>query len=237
MGAKSFSFSKTEQGETFHFPPSLSNEEIKKLLLASKGEVKAANKAVFALLESEHKAASALELKNKLVLLDKYMTSLADFLDDRLDGTENTEKENTLKVFSKTCDQLSNRVDKMNRMLSDDVSICQHRESKEAKDVIKIITYVVGLPTLAANFAKLFFEEKSHVIPYVAIGSIAIGTWFAFPEETRKIWRSTETMMCRRKKAVQNNFLLYYANSRRKEITASSRDVAKKIFGLGRPSL
>lgn len=111
-------------------------------------------------------------------------------MDERLDGTENTEKENTLKMFRKTCDQLTNRVDKMNRVLSDDVSICQHKEAKEAKDGIKIVTYVVGPNSV--QILQRFSLKKSPAIPYIAITSFIAGLWVAFPKEARVVVYSKE---------------------------------------------
>ena len=231
MEAKSFSFSKMAEGEDFLFPPSLSHAEIKKLLDESKDGVRAANKEVFALLESGHKASAALELKNKLILLDKYMTDLADFLDDRLDGTENTEKEITLKMFRKTCDQLTNRVDKMNRMLDADIYTRHHLEAKKAKDPIKVVTYLIGLPTLASNLAKIFFDEKSPMLPYIAITSVIGGIWGAFPEESKSMWFTARKTVCGGKQMIQNSFLLYYARSTIQEKTAETKIMARKLFG------
>lgn len=223
MGEKAFSFSKIEQGAAFHFSPSLSHEEIKKLLLESKGEVKAANKDVFALLESEHKASSALELKNKLVLLDKYMTGFADFLDDRLDGTVNTEKENTLKMFRKTCAQLTNRVDKMNRMLSDDVSICQHKEAKESIDPFKVATFVVAFPVAIGALAKIVFGEKSAVVPYATYTGAAIGMAFSFKHKINDFAFSAYKKMGNGKNNMKNSFFIYYVSSTTRERANSAK--------------
>lgn len=229
MRAKSFSFSKIELSEDFLFPPSLSLEEIKKLLLESKDEVKAANKNVFALLESEHKTSSALELKNKLVLLDKYMTGFADFLDERLDETEGSEKETTLKAFRKTCDQLTNRIDKMNRVLSDDISMCQHKETKEAIDPFKVATFVVAFPVAIGALAKIVFGEKSVVVSYATYAGAAIGMAFSFKQKINDFACSTYTKISNGKNNMKNSFLVYYVSS----VTKERANMAKRYLGKG----
>ena len=235
MGQNNFSFSEPEQGSAFS--PALCNEDIQKLLTKSKKEVKAANQEVFTLLESGHKSSSALELKNRLVVLDKYLTNFSDFLDERLDRSEEAKKDELLKSFFRACNQMTNRVDKMNRLLSDDISICQHKEAKEAKDGIKIVTYIVGLPTLAANLAKIFFEDKSPAIPYIALTSFVAGLWVAFPKEAKGLWSTAKKTVSDKPRLLRHNFLFYYARNSAKEGARAATKRARKLFQVNKPFL
>lgn len=215
MGQNNFSLSEPEQGSAFS--PALCNEDIQKLLAKSKKEVRAANQEVFTLLESGHKSSAALELKNRLVVLDKYLTNFSYFLEERLDGSEEAKKEELLKGFCRACNQMTNRVDKMNRLLSEDIAVCQHQESKEAIDPLKIATFVVGFPVAIGALAKVIFGEKSDVVPYATFTGAAIGITISFKEKINDSAFFVYRKLGAWKTKVKDSFPVYYISSTAKE--------------------
>ena len=205
-----------DQGEaaSFDFPEILDDADIRALLDQKKTALRKLDRQVTALLSEKHEMAEASVLKASLIELDCDLTDISDLLEDRECTQKRTDVQNELRV---ECDRLLARHEKINRKLAEDVASLRYQETKDAKDPIKVILYIGALPALAANVLKIFFDEKSPVLPYVEAGSLFLGTVVAFPKEAKRIWKASANAICGSvrcvKSSIRNDFTLYYVKT------------------------
>jgi hypothetical protein len=184
--------------------------------------------------------AEAERLRRPLIDLDRDLTDICDWADDGMAGQPDDPSRvcRRLELRSES-DRLIARLDRLRGKLSEDIDSARYQEAKDAKDVMKEIMYVGGLPAIAVNLMRVFYE-KSHAIPYVAAAALVAGVWTAFPKDVQKAWRASRDFVCDAPQRVRTSFVVYYlgsevkenARSVRKAFSASSGAIADRASGL-----
>jgi len=204
--------------EGSELPAILSAADLRALIQQKKMALRKLDRLVTALQQTKHSSASGQQLQCSVTDLDRDLTDLADVLDDRTrQQTSDGEKGGLLNELRDDSDRLTARLDRVSRKLGEDIAAARYQETKDAKDVIKVMMYVGGLPAIAANLMKIFFGEKSHAIPFAAGAALITGVWTAFPKEAKQLWKAGSETVCNGPQIVKNSFVVYFVASEVKE--------------------
>ncbi len=153
-------------------------------LESAREEIRNFDSEVYDLLREKHKLKFAEACRNRVLEYEQALLLVSDWLNDKIDDEENTEKKNYERLLEE-CEKLIVRNERTKKNIVDDLASCRHYENK--RESIKIVGFALVTPVGVYNLIKILIPAHEKLAWIAAIGGAVIGTSVAFQDRTEKL--------------------------------------------------
>ena len=197
--------------DELEFPEILSEADIASLLMKKRASVRALERQATQLLKITHSLAEAQSLRDQAADFESDFTDLCDLLGDRIVAND-PKKLEIQKELRKQFSDLKKRSVKISKKLHDDMFF----------DLMPKLASALGVSAAVSVLARIFCDEKSPLITFIAEAGIALGFGAAYHEQIENLWNKTALTTCKATKRVNNDFFVFCVKESLRERTAAA---------------
>jgi hypothetical protein len=173
----------------------LTFEDVQQSLNEQRANIRRVDAGVTDLLSKNHSLKDIQSWKDDTVKTEKNLIYAFDWLEDKIDETENVLQKEKLQKLVKQCEQFISRNERIKKTIADDMAACRYVEGRETLNPVQVGSLVVSVTAAAVVFLKTHVVDK--LVTDIGEAGAALGLYVAFHRQINQIFVATGKAVAR----------------------------------------